>query len=806
MKRDSLYCRSGIFSGLARESFLFYAIAFIILPIMAFSAYSNTFNSPLILDDYHSFIDEPKIYIDTFDRNSLLKLSETKFGLKRYLPLLTFSLDHLRGRGRLSVYHFTNLTIHIFAYLMLLFLISTLFKVFSIDSPKQTKIPNLDILIVFVSGMWLLCPVQTNAVTYVVQRMTALMSLFYFLSVAAYLFARIDLEKRQKTSLKSMLFFAVSLMSAVMAFLSKENSAMLPLMLFVSELLFFRSTRRKLRTWLGNRRIMVVLSLVSVLVFVFGYKFLLPGILDGYASRHFSWSERLMTEARVVVTYFSLLLLPLPSRLNLEHDVIVSTGIFSPPTTFFSIIFIVGMVSAAYWMPERQTLLKFGLAWFFMNLVIESSIVPLELMFEHRLYLPSVGIFIILGITVFSLIKKIRGNLSDDKVRKILISIVLLVFSGLTLLTYQRNVDWRSSVSIYRDCAEKAPLKARNYAGLSKAYSSEGKYEEAIAAAEQAISLSRKNYEEYWAAACNLLAAEISVNGYLGAIARGEALLAGAPKEAKRDALPFFLGNLGIAYFKVGEYEKAISTLNDSLRYSLLFKDQSATVKTMARLFLAHKKLFEENKQISSNQEFEKCANEYASLKLTDVLIECCEFERALNVCRAGLSANGENSQLKARLENIEKTIASNNLQKDKGTLQEKYFFKAWHSSSHFMMGLIYFLQKYNFSLDPLLAYCFHNLEEKDVFPVDFNLLYSWYFFKKNDYLTALQKIEAALSLDPFYAQLWVNKGMYLLAMGERDKAGRSLKRALELFPAYPQKNKVLAMIQLVDSDGEVRF
>ncbi len=101
--------------------------------------------------------------------------------------------------------------------------------------------------------------------------------------------------------------------------------------------------------------------------------------------------ERLLTEARIVVWYLSLLLWPAPSRMSLEHDVVVSTSLLNPPTTLGAIVFLalLGWLILRY--RKKFPLISYGGMWFLLNLLIESTIVPLELVFEHRLYLPSVG-------------------------------------------------------------------------------------------------------------------------------------------------------------------------------------------------------------------------------------------------------------------------------------------------------------------------------------------------------------------------------------------------------------------------------
>ena len=112
-------------------------------------------------------------------------------------------------------------------------------------------------------------------------------------------------------------------------------------------------------------------------------------ILSGYKFRDFTLPQRMLTELRVVIFYISLLLWPQPSRLNLDHDFAISYSLVDPLTTLISFAIIIILIAAAILIARREPLLSFGILWFFGNLVIESSVIGLELVFEHRNYLPS---------------------------------------------------------------------------------------------------------------------------------------------------------------------------------------------------------------------------------------------------------------------------------------------------------------------------------------------------------------------------------------------------------------------------------
>ena len=107
-----------------------------------------------------------------------------------------------------------------------------------------------------------------------------------------------------------------------------------------------------------------------------------------YSLREFSLTERLLTELRVIFHYISLLLFPLPQRLNLDYDFIVSTSIFNPPQTILALIGICFLCFLPVIYFRHNRLIAYAVFWFLGNLFIESSFIPLEIIFEHRLYLP----------------------------------------------------------------------------------------------------------------------------------------------------------------------------------------------------------------------------------------------------------------------------------------------------------------------------------------------------------------------------------------------------------------------------------
>ena len=254
--------------------------------------------------------------------------------------------------------------------------------------------------------------------------------------------------------------------------------------------------------------------------------------------------------------------------MSIEHDVVLSTSLVSPPSTFFATIFLIllGWLSIRY--RKKFPVASCGVAWFLLNILIESSIVPLELIFEHRLYLPSVGFALFFACVLVEVLGIVLAKRTAKDFMTITCCCFALLISGLTLLTFTRNEAWRDIVTIYEDAALKAPKNPRAHANLAVACGVVGLYERAISEAETAIELGQEHYEQ-WVVAANAIVT--SLNGlekYEEACRRGEQLLQHVPRNTNATALPTLYANLGRAHLELGQVEKAYAAVMKSLEWT----------------------------------------------------------------------------------------------------------------------------------------------------------------------------------------------------------------------------------------------
>ena len=260
-------------------------------------------------------------------------------------------------------------------------------------------------LAVLVAGAWLLAPIQLTAVLYVVQREESLAACFVLLGLLGYWHGRMllrDAVQAGAAQRRAWSWIWGSLLGCtVLAALAKETGVMLPAYAAVLEWVVLRGDcggaaasqeRRDARCSLLG-----VYALLLVLPGLLGLAWLLPGALSGaaYAQRDFTLGQRLLTEGRVLVDYLHWILLPNPGTLSLYHDDLrVSTSWLHPWTTAPSWLLLAALLGAALWLRRRRPVVSLGVLWFFAGHCLVSTFVPLDLVYEHRNYLPSWGVFL----------------------------------------------------------------------------------------------------------------------------------------------------------------------------------------------------------------------------------------------------------------------------------------------------------------------------------------------------------------------------------------------------------------------------
>lgn len=528
-------------------------LALLVLPVCLI--YSNTLEAPFYFDDIFNIEESRSVRLNQFTPKGILNACLNSPISNRPVSYISFALNYYLGYYNVFGYHIVNIVIHILSGLWFyLFLELTLsHSHLNLDKKQQFLISFFTALI------WLVHPIQIQSVTYIVQRMNSMAAMFYALTFWLYIKGRMSANNR-----KQWLFFSAAAFSGVLALGSKEITASLLFFLFLYEYYFFQNLRK---VWLKRNVILFIgiFIIFGIIIYVFMGANPFETILTAYANRNFTLTERVLTQYRVIMFYISLLVYPLPSRLSLLHDFQISTSLFEPVTTFLSIIVIIGLLVFAVIIAKKERLISFCILWFFGNLLIESSIVGLEIIFEHRTYLPSM--FFIL-IPVIILFRYSKWNL----VRKGFLSAIVVVFC---FWTYERNNVWNDPVAFWKDNIIKSPNSERGYNNLGRIYILKDSYQLAIQSLKQAIKLNTNMVEAY----INLGVAYTNIKAYDMALISYE-------KALQITNTPYIVyNNMGKMYADMGEVQKALDMYNTAISIK---PDFVGTYSNLGLLYLNH--------------------------------------------------------------------------------------------------------------------------------------------------------------------------------------------------------------------------
>ena len=469
---------------------------YFLIAVIAILAYSNTFQSPFQWDENDFIVRNPIVKnLEYFLTPSRAKEFDPDLYISlktRFMGYLTFALNYKVHGFDVLGYHLFNLTIHILnAILVYLFTLLTFKTPFLRGSPIG-KNPNL--IALFSSLLFVSHPIQTEAVTYIYQRLASLVTFFYLLSLVFYIQWRLKSEEKELSHFHSTTLYALSLLSAVLAMKTKENSFTLPFCLTVYEFFFFTGPK-KIRV---IRLIPFLLTFAIIPLTLIGmdksFGEIITHILDpsSLVIKTVSEEAYLFTQFRVILTYLRLLFLPIHQNLDYNYPVYPT---FLTLQVFLPFLFHLTLLGLAVYLFHRSQstsphwrFISFGILWFFITLSVESSVIPQQVMMdEYRVYLPSVGMFIAIVTTVFLLPEKLKVKF--PKLEKQILWFFIFAVALLSVLTYSRNIVWKDVVSMWKDVAEKSPGNPRAHYNLGLAYAERGRLDEAKKEFEKALEL-----------------------------------------------------------------------------------------------------------------------------------------------------------------------------------------------------------------------------------------------------------------------------------------------------------------------------
>jgi len=359
-----------------------------------------------------------------------------------------------------------NLIIHLFCGVLLYWVTTLLLKAYGYTKEKAGWIALLS------ASFWLLHPLLVSTTAYVIQRMAQLPLLFSLLAIAGYF------KGRSLLGIKP--YFAYTLMTVsiglgtILATLSKENGALLPLLILVIE--FCNPNKNNKPAWQW-RAVCLWLPSLAIAILMARYIDFSPNL---WPTRDFNQVERLLTEGRVVVDYLEQLFVPRIEGYGLFQDgYLISKGWLSPVSTLVSILILLALLLSAFVCRKQYPLITLAILFFFAAHLMESTVLGLELYFEHRNYVAAIFLFLPVAAGLFALSEKITPS--------IVVLISILILGVLAMLTWQRAILWSNTDKLQIYWAQNSPNSPRAQSKYADLLMNAGQYKQANQVLERAI-------------------------------------------------------------------------------------------------------------------------------------------------------------------------------------------------------------------------------------------------------------------------------------------------------------------------------
>jgi hypothetical protein len=425
-------------------------------------AYRFGLTSGWFLDDYGNIVNNGALALSNLSFSTLWHAvwSFNAGPLGRPISLATFAIERYFYGLNPYVFKTTNLALHLVTTILIAGFTRSLLGVWRTRFAPDIKASRVEWIALAIAAVWALHPVNLTPILYAVQRETILGNLFMVAGLWSYVAIRRRLATRWSTVA---LLIAVTAVFTALAALSKEIGVLLPLLVLLVEffILGFRDHdgMRAKKLWLFYLLILIVPAII-------GFWWAIPKIVNPYAyvSRAFTLGERVLTEGRVVIFYLGLVVVPRLSAMGLYHDDFsISTGLLSPPTTLLSFLLIVVLFATAWWLRKRRPLVALGIVWFFAAQVLESTVWPLEIAFEQRIYLADWGIILAVFALLILPLRRLQW-------RQIGIAACILAIVALGLATTQRAWHWRNNLALAKVLAHNHPDSPRSTYLLARLY------------------------------------------------------------------------------------------------------------------------------------------------------------------------------------------------------------------------------------------------------------------------------------------------------------------------------------------------
>ncbi|NIQ20525.1 MAG: hypothetical protein GWN04_07910 [Gammaproteobacteria bacterium] len=430
---------------------------YIVLAMLLFACfiiYYPASQGGFIYDDLPNIVSNKKLQIDSLQADELLKaMTSGKSGpLKRPVSMLSFAINYYFTGLNPYYFRIVNILIHLINGLLIYILTR---KIIGLTECKNSKNKTIEIASLATTALWLFHPINISGVVYIVQRINELAALFTLTGLILFIYGRQMLQERNQGRF---LIASAFLFCAPLAVFSKENGALIVLFIGLLELVFFKfkDLKNYNKLYLAALYcIFIIIPFIAILLSLY----LEPQILlSGYKQQEFTLYERILTEQRVLWFYIYMIFVPDITQLSLFHDdIVLSRSLVSPATTSIAVAGTSILLILALILRKQAKILSFGMLFFLSGHLIESTILPLQIAFEHRNYLPSYGLVLI---AAYYLTNK-EFSEKTVNIRRILFAL-LIVIVGVS--TYIKSTQWANTqLLIFYELEHKPESSQLNY-------------------------------------------------------------------------------------------------------------------------------------------------------------------------------------------------------------------------------------------------------------------------------------------------------------------------------------------------------
>jgi tetratricopeptide (TPR) repeat protein len=527
----------------------------VLLLLLGLFVYSNTFNVPFQFDDVPNISENPIVKdLYYFSHPSAARkftgFAEYRALKSRYIGHLSFALNWWAGGPNVAGFHAVNIAIHLFSTLLVYALVILIFRTpFMQRSRLRQDAPYIAL---FAAALFSVHPLQTQAITYIVQRLASMAAMLYLASLTSYMYSRLTENRAKKV-----VFYVLALLAAVLGMKTKENVFTLPLAIAAFEIFFFSGAgKKRLALWVpfGLAMLIIPLTLISQGA---SSRALMENLTSVTRARNIDIprGEYFITELRVLITYLRLIFVPIQQHLLYAYPYYKS---ILNPNVLLSAVFHLGMLSLGGYLFLRSRtgepalrVLAMGILWFYLTLSVESTVVPLFMIYEHRLYLPAAGVFTAISVGAFLFF----ASLESRKGRTVLSTAMVAIILILGGTAFARNYVWQSEQSLWEDNVRKAPNSPQARSSLGDVYAFQGQYDRAAVQYEAALAVD----PEFTGAMINLANIHL-IQGRVAVAADLYKKVLGIDP-----SLPEAYNNLGMALMQLGKTSEAVRYFQASI-------------------------------------------------------------------------------------------------------------------------------------------------------------------------------------------------------------------------------------------------